>query len=350
MTGSRSTAACDQVPLLLLSEDDLVASGLWNRTAEITDLVGRILCSPQEGWYSKAAVAPTNEEAAEFLRIPDETRSLYEGVTFDYKLNVLTALSRNGAGFKAIGANTLNHQQGLPRACALYVLYDRLTARPRTIIRSTLLSALRTAACACVVRDLCEARVVGVLGSGHIASTLVRLWAMQDRSELQEVRIYSPHLDAEKLRAAVGPTPYPLLDAHSAREAVTGADMLVTATTATRPVFSSSWVAPDAVQVNFGGYEAPLDFVDRCFHSGSVIVDTLEGTLHRGGQSLSLWWAGQDTPPATDRIQDFAAADRSRLDRPWHVNCVGRPDLDVALAQWSESLAREAGRGRTVAL
>ncbi|MFJ6742806.1 NAD(P)-binding domain-containing protein [Streptomyces sp. NPDC091279] len=261
-----------------------------------------------------------------------------------------TAPGPETAGFKAVGANALNRVRGLPRACALYVLYDPATVRPTALVRSTLLSSLRTAAYACVVRDRCRAEVVGILGSGDIARTLARLWARLDGPGPREVRLYSPHLRADALTTAIGPTPYRLVTARCPEDAVQGADLLVTATTAAAPVFSGSWLDDDAVHVNLGGHEAPLAFVERCARSGALIADDLEGTLRRGVQSLAIWWAGQDPARARPAVHDFTDAPWDTRRRPWHVNCVGRPDLDVALARWAVALAHEAGHGQVVTL
>jgi ornithine cyclodeaminase/alanine dehydrogenase-like protein (mu-crystallin family) len=339
----------DQVSLLLVSEAELISAGLWQKAPEILQEIRQMLCSGQDGWSSKAILAPTDEQTAEFLDLTSETRRRYEGISFDYKLNVLSALAENGVGFKAVGANVLNQDQGLPRACALYVLYDRLNMQPRTIIRSALLSALRTAAYACIVRELCRARVVALLGSGQIACTLARLWALLECAELEEIRVYSPNIRIEQFRVGVGPAPYRLVRAGSAKDAVIGADMLVTATTSSIPVFDSSWLGP-AVHVNLGGHEAPFAFVDRCARAGSIIVDTLEGTLQRGTQSLAIWLSQHDPPPTGLRVHTFTASDWDVLDRPWHVSCVGRADLDVAVALHAEVLARRAGLGQVVML
>ncbi|MEV7424440.1 NAD(P)-binding domain-containing protein [Streptomyces sp. NPDC091212] len=347
---ARTPVPGDRVPLVLVSETDLLDSGLWDHTSEIVLLTERTLRSRSQGWRGKAVLAPSNEQTAELLQLSPEARHGHLGLDFDYKLNVLAALSREAAGFKAVGANALNRSLGLSRACALYVLYDPATMRPTALVRSTLLSSLRTAAYACIVRERCRAQVVAILGSGDIARTLARLWAHLDGPGPREVRICSPHLRAAAVTAAIGPTPYRLVTTRSPEDAVKGADLLVTATTAATPVFSGSWLNDDIVHVNLGGHEAPLAFVEQCARGGTLIADDLAGTLRRGVQSLAVWWAGQDPAPTGIPVHDFTTDSWDTLERPWHVNCVGRADLDVALAQWALSLAQHAGHGQSITL
>ncbi len=340
------------VPLLLLSESELLAAGLWDVAQEMFAVVEQQLCGKQEGWHGKVALAPTNEETSALLDLEPGTLDRYAGVRFSYKLNVLAALLPHAAGFKAIGANVMNREGGYSRADALYVLYDQKSLRPRTIIRCLLLSSLRTASYACIIQHRSRARSIGFLGSGELVRTTIRLLAQCAAPPVEEVRIYSPNLDLSSVRKSVGEVPFLLKGCDTAQSAVEDVQMVVTATTASSPVFDPSWLVSNIVHVNLGGCEAPLDFVELCLRSGTVIVDDFEGTLKRGTQSLALWWRGNGSPAATESVKtfDWARNEWDSLPRPWHVTCVGRSDLDVTLAAWVDKWARLAGCGREVTL
>ncbi len=203
-------------------------------------------------------------------------------------LNVMFA-SVPGAGYTGLKAYTVAGG----RVRFLVVLFD-LEGACRALIEADHLGACRTgAATAVAVRALRGAgpHTIGVIGAGHQARTQVQ--ALQATLQIRELRVFSRTREKrEALAAAAG-----VLAAGSAEEAVRGADVVVTITTATDPVLEAGWVAPGALVVGAGSNfasraELPPDLVGR----SAVVVDQLDaarlesGDLQRAAEAGRFEW------------------------------------------------------------
>lgn len=203
-------------------------------------------------------------------------------------LNVMFA-AVPGAGYTGLKAYTVAGG----RVRFLVVLFD-LDGACRALIEADHLGAMRTgAATAVAVRALRGngPHTVAVIGAGHQARTQVQ--ALRATVRIAELRIYSrTPAKREALAAEAGGTA-----AASAEEAVRGAGVVVTITTAADPVLEAGWVANDTLVVGAGSNfpnraELPPDLVGR----GAVVVDQLEaarlesGDLHRAAEAGRFDW------------------------------------------------------------
>lgn len=132
-------------------------------------------------------------------------------------------------------------------AWSLTFLADARTGRPLATVDGAVVNPYKTGATGAVAVDALaneDAAVAGIIGTGRQAGT--QLLATARVRDLDEVRVHSPtpahretfatELD-DRLDAAVRPV-------ESADEAVRGAEIVVTATTATDPVFEAASLAP----------------------------------------------------------------------------------------------------------
>lgn len=152
-------------------------------------------------------------------------------------------LSYRGYYGVKISPTTIFHSS----AGRMFCLYREGSGELVAIVQVFAMGALRTGAASGVAtRYLAnpDAAVLAVLGSGRQAATQVD--AIASVRTLREIRVYSPnaaHRDA--FRAAIA-------NRHAARviaaaapqEAVSGADIVVTATTSTAPILRGEWLAP----------------------------------------------------------------------------------------------------------
>ncbi len=141
-----------------------------------------------------------------------------------------------------------NPARGLDAHQGIVTLFDGDTGQPTAILDASAITEIRTAAVTAVATGALartDARSLAILGSGvqaraHIdALTLVR--------PFEAIRIYSPTAEharalAERSAAAAGS----VTAVASAEEAVRGADVVVVATSARRPVLEHAWLAPGA--------------------------------------------------------------------------------------------------------
>jgi N-[(2S)-2-amino-2-carboxyethyl]-L-glutamate dehydrogenase len=261
------------------------------------------------------------------------------------------------AGTKVINASLGNPDRGLPRAAGLVLLFDVLTARPRCLLDGTAISALRTAAVSvCAVEELAVApRVLALIGCGPLAAAHLDL-LVRRLPELSEVRLYDRVPErAEALRATAG---IPASVAATAEDAISGADVVITATTTTSGYIPMKWLAPGAVVVNVSLDDVLPDVVHG---AGLVVVDDwglvaaddrrLLGRMLRAGEVCGP----NDPEPAPGvrrvdaelgQILSGAHEGRTTPDQVVLVNPFGMAIADLALAAAVEERVLEKGGGR----
>jgi len=226
----------------------------------------------------------------------------------------------------------------------LVLLYDAATAKPLALLEANHLGQIRTGAATGVATDLLarkDAGTLAVIGSGFQAKTQVE--AVLAVREIKDVRVWSRNRERrEKFAASLGG---PARAASSAREAIEGASIIVTATFAKEPVLESSWVA-DGGHVNAVGSnhpqrrELPAELLDR---AALIAVDSLEQARIESGDLLLAWPV--DTWPLKP-IVEIAAIVGGR-DRPDGITIFKSNGLgvqDVAAAAWvyEQAAARQS--------
>lgn len=174
---------------------------------------------------------------------------------------------RRVAGFRvydSVDPNAADHVQ-------LVVVYDSGTGAFKGAIVGRWVGDLRTGAIGGVAVDCLarrDAATLGVVGTGNQARTQLQGAAAVRRFET--VRVFSR--DATRCERFAGEMTQTLgrrVDAvGSAREAVEGADVVITATTSTSPVVRTEWLKPGAHLNLVGpkfrdGCEVELDIVER---------------------------------------------------------------------------------------
>ncbi len=138
-----------------------------------------------------------------------------------------------------------NPARGLDTHQGTVTLFDGTTGVPTAILDASAITAVRTAAVSAVAtRTLAreDARVLAILGAG--VQGRAHLTALAGVREFEEVRLYSPTEAHARALAAAGNGAARV--ASSAEDAVRGADVVVTATSAREPVLRRDWLAPGA--------------------------------------------------------------------------------------------------------
>ena len=196
------------------------------------------------------------------------------------------------AGLKTIASFPRNpFERGLPRASALVVLHDTAVGLPLAVMDGTLISAMRTGAATGVgVKYLAREDVtrVGLIGAGVQCRT--QLMAVQiARPGVKQVAVFDIHRDrAEAFAAEMSQR----LDlevrvADSAEEVLRQAEVLVTATTATRPIVRDGWLVPGSLYAHVSGYECEYNVIR---HADKVLVADWDLVKHRMVSTVALMW------------------------------------------------------------
>ena len=211
-----------------------------------------------------------------------------------------------------------------------FFLFDAETAKPLAQMEANYLGQIRTGAASGYATDLlasAHAATIGVIGSGFQAQS--QLEAIREVRKLREVRVWSRneekrHRFAEQTGAK---------SVASAEEAVRGADIVVTATSAKDPVVQADWIADGAhgVHINAMGSnradrrELPSDLVKR---AGLIAVDSIEQSKIESGDLLLAPVDWNDP-----RIVELARVDRRPAGTPITIfksNGLGVEDVAAA--------------------
>lgn len=196
-------------------------------------------------------------------------------------LGVMPAYAGTALGAKLVTFYPRN--AGVPTHHAIIVLFRPETGEPLALMDGRLITELRTAAASAVATDLlapAHASVLAILGAGVQAGS--HLAALRLVRRFREVRVWSPR-SAGAFAAAHGVTA-----ASSPEAAVRGADVIVTATSATTPVLFGDWVSPGA-HINAVGATRPdwRELDDALLRRARVWVDSRDAALVESGDVIA---------------------------------------------------------------
>ena len=192
---------------------------------------------------------------------------------------------------KAVASYPENPSRGLPTISALTLYMDGETGVPLALLEAGYLTGLRTGAAGGIAAKYLarhESRVVGMLGSGEQAWWQLEALALTLPS-LGEVRVYSPtqsHREAFAGKAcqAFGFTVKPV---DSPRRAMEGCDIVVAATSASKPVVLGEWLGEGCHITSIGAHHPDRREVDSgVVARAKVVVDSREACLAEAGDLL----------------------------------------------------------------
>ncbi len=200
---------------------------------------------------------------------------------------------------KVVSVFPHNRERELPIIHAAVLVFEASTGRPLALLEGGTLTAIRTGAASGAATEVLarpESRVLALFGAGVQGRTQIE--AVCTVRPIEQVWIYDvDSARAQALAQAVagqGPVPPDVRVAATPRQAVAEADVICTATTATRPVFADADLKP-GVHINaIGAYtpemaEIPPDTVARAL----VVVDSRQAALAEAGDILQPLRAGR---------------------------------------------------------
>ena len=188
---------------------------------------------------------------------------------------------------KAICLMPGNPARGLDAHQGLVTLFDGESGVPTAILDASAITAVRTAAVTAVATSLLarrDARTLAILGAGTQARAHLR--ALVNVRGFEQVRVYAPtgaHAQALVQQASLASAE--LSVAVSAEEALRGADVVVTATSAREPVLRHAWLKPGA-HLNAVGASTPQACeIDTATVAGSALFcDSRESLRNEAGE------------------------------------------------------------------
>jgi thiomorpholine-carboxylate dehydrogenase len=197
-------------------------------------------------------------------------------------LGIMPAVADEAMGAKLVSFYPGNEEKGIATHHAMILLFRPDTGEPLAVMDGRLITEMRTAAVSAAVTKYLaapEVHVLALVGSGVQAHA--HLEALSRVRHFDEIRLWSrtaAHADrfAEQHRAKAMPI----------AEAVRGADVIVTATNALRPILQGDWLKPGA-HVNAVGSPRPnwRELDDRVM-TNMVVVDSREAVLKESGDVI----------------------------------------------------------------
>ncbi len=250
---------------------------------------------------------------------------------------------------KLVGVHEDNPSRGLPTVHAQVVMTEAETGRAAAFLAGTTLTNARTGCIGGVaVRSLVDGPIdLGVIGAGTQARWQTR--AIDAAVGVATARIYSPSDSRLECAADLRETLAGEVTAvDSAREAVEGADVVVTATTATEPVFPGEALTSGATVVAIGAYTAETQELDgTTFQRADRVYADVPSEVAGIGDILNT---GTDPDRLVPLASLLAGHDRPTADDLVVVESVGSAVLDAAAAEAVLNRAIVANAGTEVEL
>jgi ornithine cyclodeaminase/alanine dehydrogenase-like protein (mu-crystallin family) len=203
-----------------------------------------------------------------------------------------------------------------------------------------------------------DADVVALFGAGGTAQT--SLWAVCTVCPIREVRVVHPHAERfpaflATMRDYLGDACPAIRRVESPVEAIRGASIVLTATTATTPLFPGEALEPGTYVGALGAYTPDARELDTTTILRSrLVVDAREAALHEPGDILIPIQEGRMTPDHIwAELGEIAAGDRPGRLSPDEIvvfKSVGNAVQDLVLAHQLYARAKERGLGTHVTL
>jgi alanine dehydrogenase len=235
-----------------------------------------------------------------------------------------------------------------------FLLYDALTGELLAVMEADRLGQRRTGAASGVATKhlaRADAAIVALIGAGWQAES--QLEAVCLARPPREVRVFSRDAArrqafCERMSASLAREIRP---AASAREAVEGADVVITATGSATPVFEGKWLKPGShVNVMGSNYllkrEIDLTTLRR---SDVVVVDARDHVALESGDLLEALERGVIYPEALRELGEVVAGRCAGRTAPEQITLFKSHGLaleDVAAAARVYEAARAAGVGQ----
>lgn len=198
------------------------------------------------------------------------------------------------AALKIINIFPDNIDKGLSSAPAQVLLVDGATGYVNALLDGTTVTQLRTGAASGVAFDVLgrkDAKKGALIGTGGQAAT--QLEAMLCVRNLDVVYVFDQNSErtqafVEEMKRTLKKYPTKILPAKSSDEAIHDADLIITVTPATSPVFDGNKVKRGATVSCVGSYQPQMQEMDPVIlkRASKIYFDSEEAVLSEAGDIL----------------------------------------------------------------
>ena len=260
---------------------------------------------------------------------------------------------RAAYGLKAVCFFPDNPLRGLDSHQGGVLLFSAETGELMALMSASAITAIRTAAVSGVATDLLareDASDLAMIGAGVQARA--HLEAMNCVRNITRARVASKRLDqSRKFAEELGPRySFPIEPVETVEEAIRGADLIVTATTAAEPIVCRDWIAGGAHLNVVGSSIASTREVDTAtMASAALFVDRRESTFNEAGDYLFAMREGAIGPEHVraeiGELLIGTHAGRNSPDEITLFKSLGLAVEDLASAEYLYRKAKQTGDG-----
>jgi len=293
------------------------------------------------------------------IMFPEKIVQIFDQVTQN-RINCLpaTLMDEKICGAKWVSVFPKNPKKyDVQNLSAIFILSEIEKGFPVAVMDGTLASNMRVAAMGGIAaKQLARknSESIGFIGAGEQAK--MHLLAMKVvRPSLKECRVAAKTaVEEEQFIAELSPL-FPdmaFIGANTvARDAMQGADILVTATSAQGPLLKAEWMKPGAFYSHIGGWEDEYAVAQQC---DKIVCDDWETVTHRT-QTLSRMYkegllSHNDIHADLHELVSKHKPGRESEDERIYFNAVGLSYVDVALAQAMFERAKSSHIGEQLTL
>jgi ornithine cyclodeaminase/alanine dehydrogenase-like protein (mu-crystallin family) len=245
-------------------------------------------------------------------------------------------------GNPAIGKDA--HQGGV-------LLFAADTGEPLALVNASAVTEIRTAAVSAVATGLLArpgASELAIIGTGVQARAHAR--ALAATRPLTGIRLAGrdPARAREVAAALAAELALPVSAHAAARDAIEGADIVVTATTSSEPVLSRAWLAAGAHVNAVGAYAPDAREIDTAtMAQAALFADSRESVQNEAGDYLLARQEGAVNPVRAElgELLTGAAAGRADDDEITLFESLGLAVEDLAAASYLYEKATRLGAG-----
>lgn len=328
------------IKTLYLSQEDLIHAGCLDLSLAI-DAAEKALVDFKDGsvLFPEKIVQIFNEDTQE-------------------RINCLPAtfLKEKVCGVKWVSVfppNPVEH--GLQNLSAVIILSEIKHGFPIAFMEGTLCSNMRVGAMGGIAaKHLAreDAQSIGFIGSGEQAK--MHLIAMKTvRPSLTECRIGAKTEEEEKQFIDEMNPLFPGMTFVAAKTnletAASGADIIVTATSAQAPLLKADWMKPGAFYSHVGGWEDEYEVAKNCH---KIVTDDWETVKHRTQTLSRMYKEGHlSDEHIHGNLIDLVSGEkpgRESEDERTYFNAVGLAYTDVAIAHAMYLRAKESKHGKEI--
>ncbi len=264
-------------------------------------------------------------------------------------------------GAKIVSVFGGNRERGIPTINAIVVMVDPTTGQPLGLLEGATITALRTGAVSGAATDLMarqDSQVLAIIGAG--AQGVTQAAAVCSVRDIAEIRISdlgeaARNSFAQRLSVWLPDFTGQVRSVANAQEAVEGADIICTATTATSAVFEDAWVGTGTHINGIGAYTPEMQEIpDETVARARIVVDAVEAVMHEAGDLIQPIARGvisnADIQVELGHVVDGIATGREDSGQITFFKSVGNAIQDMIVGAAALDAAARRGIGLQVSL